>query len=69
MPESDWQSLYRAALTESDARRLYGRIEAARKAIHNRLKELDAVGDVREREQLDRALHALFTLPGRKRSA
>jgi len=69
MPESDWQSLYRAALTESDPRRLYGRIEAARTAIHNRLKDLDAVGDVREREQLDRALHALFTLPGRKRSA
>jgi hypothetical protein len=69
MPESEWQSLYRAALTESDLRRLYGRIEAARRAIHDRLKELDAGGDTREREQLDRALHALFTLPGRKRSA
>lgn len=69
MPESDWQTLYRAALTESDPRRLYGRIEAARHAIHGRLQQMDSSGDTREREQLDRALHALFTLPGRKRSA
>lgn len=69
MPESDWQSLYRAALTESNLNRLYSRIELARRAIHRRLEEIDASGDTREREQLDRALHALFTLPGRKRSA
>jgi hypothetical protein len=69
MAESDWQSLYRAALSESDPKRLYTRIETARRAIHERLRELDISGDTREREQLDRALHALFTLPGRKRSA
>lgn len=69
MAETDWQALYRAALSESDPRRLYSRIEAARRAIHERLRELDSFGDTREREQLDRALHALFTLPGRKRSA
>ena len=69
MPESDWQFLYRAALTESDPRKLYGRIELARRAIYDRMLELDSSGDTREREQLDRALHALFTLPGRKRSA
>jgi len=69
MPEADWQVLYRAALSESDPRRLYSRIEAARRAIHDRLDQLEGVGDTREREQLDRALHALFTLPGRKRTA
>lgn len=69
MPESDWQNLYRAALIEPDPNRLYSRIELARRAIHARLRELDGSGDTREREQLDRALHALFTLPGRKRSA
>jgi hypothetical protein len=69
MPESEWQVLYRAALSESDPKRLYYRIEAARRAIHDRLEQLDSSGDTREREQLDRALHALFTLPGRKRSA
>lgn len=69
MAESDWQVLYRAALSEADPKRLYTRIEAARQAIHARLRELDSSGDTREREQLDRALHALFTLPGRKRTA
>jgi len=69
MPEVDWQMLYRAALSESDPRRLYSRIEAARQAIRDRLEQLDSSGDTREREQLDRALHGLFTLPGRKRTA
>ena len=69
MSDSDWQMLYRAALVESDPKRLYSRIEAARRAIHERLRYLDASGDTREREQLDRALHALFTLAARKRSA
>lgn len=69
MPELDWQGLYRAALTEPDPRRLYSKIEAARRAIHDRLRHLETFGDTREREQLERALHALFTLPGRKRSA
>jgi hypothetical protein len=69
MQEFDWQTLYRAALTENDPRKLHSRIEAARRAIHDRLDQLDRFGDTREREQLDRALHALFTLPGRKRTA
>ena len=66
---SEWQVLYKAALTESDPKKLYSRIETARRAIHDRLEHLEGSGDAREREQLDRALHALFTLPGRKRSA
>jgi hypothetical protein len=64
---SNWRTLYTAALTETDPQKLSGRIEAARRAIHDRLEELDE--NSREREQLDRALHALFTLPSRKRSA
>jgi len=70
MHDSDWQVLYKAALSESDSRKLYSKIEAARRAIRDRIRVLDASsGDTREREQLDRALHALFTLPARKRSA
>lgn len=64
---SNWRILYTAALTESDPNKLAARIEAARRAIHERLKEIDQ--NDREQEQLDRALHALFTLPGRKRTA
>lgn len=69
MSESDWQELYTAALAESDPRKLSGRIELARRAIHSRIREIEDSGSAREREQLDRALHALFTLPTRRRSA
>jgi chromosome condensin MukBEF ATPase and DNA-binding subunit MukB len=68
MSHSTWQTLYTAALTESDPNKLTGRIEAARSAINRRLEELTSAED-RERQQLDRALHALFTLPGRRRTA
>jgi hypothetical protein len=67
MSSSDWQALYSAALAESDPRKLSGRIEAARQAIYDRMKEID--NGSREHEQLDRALHALFTLPTRRRTA
>jgi hypothetical protein len=70
MQAISWQALYRAALTESDPTKLAARIEAARRAIRDRLQEIDDYGhDTREREQLESALHALFTLPSRKRSA
>jgi hypothetical protein len=69
MSESSWQTLYTAALSESDPNRLYGKIEAARRAIHTRIEEVRDEGSAREREQLDRALHALFTLSARRRSA
>jgi hypothetical protein len=64
---SNWRSLYSAALSESDPSKLSIRIDAARQAIRRRLEEIDE--EDREREQLDRALHALFTLPARKRTA
>jgi hypothetical protein len=69
MSDTNWQALYTAALSETDAHRLSGKIEAARRAIHKRLDEISDSEDNREREQLDRALHALFTLAARKRTA
>jgi hypothetical protein len=64
---SNWRSLYSVALSEADLKKLPTRIEAARQAIRQRLEEIN--DDDRERDQLDRALHALFTLQARKRSA
>jgi len=69
MFESHWQQLYAAALAEMDTNKLYGRIEAARRAIHERQREIEGAGNSREEELLDRALHALFTLRARRRSA
>jgi hypothetical protein len=71
MPDLSWQGLYKAALAENDPIKLTGCIEAAQHAIRNRLEEMDRSGDEvsRERQQLDQALHALFTLRARKRSA
>ena len=69
MFETDWRALYNAALSESDPYKLSGKIEVARRAIRQRLDQLQDQGNVREREQLDRALHALFTLNARRRSA
>ena len=69
MSDYTWQALYKAAVSESNPARLNGRIEAARRAIQERLEELDDSGDDRERQQLDSAMHALFTLAARKRSA
>ena len=69
MPDLTWQALYSAALSETNPSKLIGRIEAARRAIHDRLKQIDDFGDTRERQQLDEALHALFTLAARRRSA
>lgn len=68
MFDSDWRSLYTAALSESDPTRLLGKIEVARRAIRERLEQVQDENS-REREQLDRALHALFTLSARRRSA
>jgi hypothetical protein len=70
MPESSWRALYTAALSETDARKLNARIEAARRAINNRMDELRGDdSEARECQQLDSAMHALFTLAARKRSA
>ena len=67
MPDPTWQALYRAALVEPDPIKLNGRVEAARRAMRQRLEQIDD-SDPRERQQND-ALGALFTLVARKRSA
>ena len=69
MPDPTWQALYRAALVESDPIRLNGRIEAAQRSIRQRLEQIEDSGETRERQQLNDALYALFTLASRKRSA
>jgi hypothetical protein len=69
MSDLNWQSLYTAALAESDVKRLSIKIEVAQRAIRRRLDEISDSDTSREREQLDRAQHALFTLAARKRSA
>ncbi len=69
MSDYTWQALYKAAVSENNPARLNGRIEAARRAMQDRLEELDDSRDDRERQQLDNAMHALFTLAARKRSA
>jgi len=69
MSDFPWQALYSAALSESDPMKLNGRIEAARRAIHQRLDHLDDASSPRERRQLEDALHVLFTLAARRRSA
>jgi hypothetical protein len=68
MPDPTWQALYRAALVEPDPIKLKGRIEAARRSIRQRLEQVED-SDTRERQQLQDALGALFTLVARKRSA
>src|ERR1700751_960109 len=69
VPDVTWQALYRTALAESDPVKINGRIEAAKQAINARLQQLDESGDSRERQQLNDALGALFTLAARKRCA
>ncbi len=69
MPDPTWQALYRAALVEPDPIKLNGRIETARRAIRQRLEQIEDSDDTRERQQLNNALGALFTLVARKRSA
>jgi hypothetical protein len=61
--EGDWEALYGAAVAESDPKRLNARIEAAKQAIHQRLKEEIDDSDSREYEQLGRVLHVLLPLP------
>ena len=52
MSDGGWVALYRAAMDEFDPRKLNGRIEAARQAIHRRLEEVEGEDfrDARERQ-------------------
>ena len=69
MPDPTWQALYKAALVEPDPNRLNARVAAAQQAIRQRLEQVQDSGETRERQQLNDALYALFTLASRRRSA
>lgn len=57
---TNWRTLYRAALFESDRQQLASRISEAEKAIIARGRELFAAHDqIEERDALDDALYAL----------
>ena len=69
MSDASWQTLYQAALAESDPGKLNTRIEAARRSIRQRLEEMEDSRDTRERQLLNNTLYALQTLLARKRCA
>lgn len=59
-----WHSLYQAALFETDREKIPARIDAAERAILERVKELFAVNSdhIEEDQVLDDALYALRAL-------
>ena len=59
-----WHSLYQAALFESDREKIAGRIDAAEKAILDRVKQLFVLKSdhIEEDQVLDDALYALRAL-------
>jgi membrane peptidoglycan carboxypeptidase len=62
MPQpTNWRELYEAALLEYNPTKLDQRVEAAHKAIHRRLTQNDYISP-EERQKIDDALSALFTL-------
>jgi hypothetical protein len=59
-----WHSLYQAALFESDREKIPARIDAAEKAILDRVKQLFVINSdhIEEDQVLDDALYALRAL-------
>lgn len=62
MTQSEWQDLYKAALLELDPAFLPKRIDAARNAIHNRLRNESESISKRELEEIESALRMLSYL-------
>ena len=62
MPHVTWQNVYKDALMEVDPLKLPERIEAARKAIHQRITENRQPLTKREFEDIDSALQILRLL-------
>jgi hypothetical protein len=62
--KQDWERLYRAAILESDSRKLVERVEQAQSAILARAQALAELspGHEAEHEALSRALHVLGLL-------
>jgi hypothetical protein len=61
MSEPNWRELYEAALREFNRTKVDTRVDAAHKAIHRRLSQDDYISP-EERQNIDDALSALFTL-------
>lgn len=63
-PQANWRDLYRAALFETDRRRVVERITEAESAIMARMKELFLTGGdhIDEDQIMDDALYALRAL-------
>jgi hypothetical protein len=66
MPSSNWKELYNAAMLETTADKLPARVEAAREAIHQFRMQRGKDVTPEEREEIDSALRALFTLLRRR---
>ena len=66
MPTSNWKQLYDAAMLETIADKLPARVEAAREAIHQFRMQRGQDLTAEEREDIDNALRALFTLLRRR---
>ncbi|PYV98917.1 MAG: hypothetical protein DMG89_09755 [Acidobacteria bacterium] len=62
MPEPTWQELYKAALLELNPEKLNERIEAARRAVRQRLNAKDETITYEEQDKLDDALRMLYLL-------
>ena len=66
-PKSSWQVLYRAALNETDKKKLTDLILAAEEAIFLRAQELtSAVADNEERTTMAEAARNLLTIKSEK---
>lgn len=66
MPTLSWKDLYDAAVLETALDKLPARVEAAREAIHQFRVQRGRDLTAEEREEIDGALRALFTLLRRR---
>ena len=62
MPEPTWQELYKAALLELNPEKLNERVEAARRAVRQRLTAEDEPITHAKYEEIDDALRKLYLL-------
>jgi len=62
MPETTWQDLYKAAVLELDPQKVNERVDAARRAVHQRLNGENGIITFEEHGRLDDALRMLYLL-------
>ena len=65
MPAQNWREVYELALLELDTSKLHGRVDAALRAIQQRLLQKETLSR-KEREEIDDALRALVELMRRR---